>query len=98
LAAVRTLAATAAWAVVAGTADVITGGNYMYLAWRPAHGSLLSVLGPWPWYVAGALGAGAVLLAVVEVVTRLLWRLTSNRRDPAEGETGYRDVNPLLRS
>jgi hypothetical integral membrane protein (TIGR02206 family) len=97
-AAVRTLAATVAWAVVAGTADVITGGNYMYLAWKPAHGSLLSVLGPWPWYVAGSLGAGAVLLAIVDVVTRLLWRLTSDRRDPAEGEAGYRDVNSLLRS
>lgn len=71
-AAARTLAATLGWAVVAGMADVITGGNYMYLAWKPAHSSLLSLLGPWPWYIAGALGVAAVLLALVDLVTRLL--------------------------
>jgi hypothetical integral membrane protein (TIGR02206 family) len=97
-AAARTLAATVAWAVVAGTADVITGGNYMYLAWRPAHSSLLSVLGPWPWYIAGALGAGAVLLAIVDAVTRLLWRLSCDRRDRSEAELGQRDVEPIIRS
>jgi hypothetical integral membrane protein (TIGR02206 family) len=80
-AAARTLAVTLAWAVVAGTADVITGGNYMYLASKPAHSSLLSVLGPWPWYIAGALGSGAVLLAIVDVVTRIIWR----RSEPEGG-------------
>ncbi len=94
-AAARTLAATVAWAVVASTADVITGGNYMYLAWKPAHGSLLSLLGPWPWYIAGALAVGAVLLAVVDGVTRLLWRLDARRR---VGAYSYQDVKPLIRS
>jgi hypothetical integral membrane protein (TIGR02206 family) len=97
-AAARTLAATVTWAVVAGTADVITGGNYMYLASKPAHSSLLSVLGPWPWYVAGALGAGAVLLAIVDGVTRLLWRLSSDRRCRSEGEIGRRNAEPIIRS
>jgi hypothetical integral membrane protein (TIGR02206 family) len=94
-AAARTLGATLAWAVVAGTADVITGGNYMYLAWKPVHSSLLSVLGPWPWYIAGALGVGAVLLAVVDVVTRLLWRLDARGR---VGDHGYGDAKQLIRS
>lgn len=74
-AAARTLAVTVGWAAVAGLGDVVTGGNYMYLAWKPVHSSLLSLLGPWPWYIAGALGVGAVLLALVDLVTRLLWRL-----------------------
>jgi uncharacterized membrane protein YwaF len=77
--------------VVAGTADLITGGNYMYLAWKPAHGSLLSLLGPWPWYIGGALGVGAALLAIVEVVTRLLWRVGGTSRYRC------RDSDPGLR-
>jgi hypothetical integral membrane protein (TIGR02206 family) len=75
----RTFAATLAWACVAGLADVITGGNYMYLAWKPAHNSLLSLFGPWPWYIAGGTAVGLVLLGVVRVVTTGLIRLS----DPA---------------
>lgn len=74
-AAARTLLATLAWAAVAGTADVITGGNYMYLAWKPTHSTLLSVLGPWPWYIAAAIGVAIVMLGLVDFLTRLLIRL-----------------------
>jgi len=63
-----TWGATLSWAAVAGLADVITGGNYMYLAWKPAHGSLLSYLGPWPWYIAGAAAVGLAMLWLVEGV------------------------------
>jgi hypothetical integral membrane protein (TIGR02206 family) len=65
----RAFGATLAWACVAGLADVITGGNYMYLAWKPAHGSLLSVLGPWPWYIAGAAAIGLAMLWLLKEVT-----------------------------
>lgn len=68
----RVFAATLAWAAVAGTADAITGGNYMYLAWKPSHASLLSVLGPWPYYIAGAAGVALAMLWLVEGATRLL--------------------------
>ncbi len=79
----RTLAATLAWAVVAGTADAITGGNYMYLAWKPTHGSLLSVLGPWPWYIAATIAIAIVMLALVELITRpLLGRIDTDRPPP----------------
>jgi hypothetical integral membrane protein (TIGR02206 family) len=73
-AALRTLGATLAWAAVAGIADIITGGNYMYLAWKPTHGSLLSVMGPWPWYIVAAIGVAALLLGVVDAITRFCWR------------------------
>ncbi|MGH2874924.1 MAG: TIGR02206 family membrane protein, partial [Solirubrobacteraceae bacterium] len=38
------------WATLAGIADAISGANYMYLRFRPPHGSLLSAFGHWPWY------------------------------------------------
>jgi uncharacterized membrane protein YwaF len=65
-------AATLAWAAVAGTADVITGGNYMYLAWKPTHASLLRVMGPWPWYIAVGAGVALALLMVVQLITNVL--------------------------
>jgi hypothetical integral membrane protein (TIGR02206 family) len=62
-----TLAYTAAIAVV----DVVTGGNYMYLRRRPAESSLLSVLGPWPWYILGAAGVALVLFWLLYLPFRL---------------------------
>jgi hypothetical integral membrane protein (TIGR02206 family) len=73
----RTFAATLTWAAVAGLGDVITGGNYMYLAWKPTHSSLLSVLGPWPWYIASSIGVALVMLWLVELVSRPLLRLVA---------------------
>lgn len=34
-----------------GLINAITGGNYMFIARKPADPSLLDLLGPWPWYV-----------------------------------------------
>ena len=61
---------TLAWTVIAGTVDVITGGNYMYLRTRPVHNSLLSVMGPWPWYIVGGTALGLGLLLVVDWLAR----------------------------
>jgi hypothetical integral membrane protein (TIGR02206 family) len=60
----RVFLITIAFAAVAGLADVLTNGNYMYLRVKPAAGSLLNVMGPWPWYIA----SGA-LLAIVFLAT-----------------------------
>jgi len=38
----------------------------MYLAAVPTHGSLLSVLGPWPWYILSATGVAFVLLLILD--------------------------------
>jgi hypothetical integral membrane protein (TIGR02206 family) len=45
---------TNAVAVVAGVVCWLTGGNYMFLREPPPTGSLLDLLGPWPWYLAAA--------------------------------------------
>jgi hypothetical integral membrane protein (TIGR02206 family) len=46
-----TLAATAVWAVSVYVFNEIADTNYGYLNHKPSSTSLLSVLGPWPWYV-----------------------------------------------
>ncbi len=79
----RVFAATLAVAAAAGTADAITGGNYMYLHQKPVHGSLLNVLGPWPWYIAGAAGVGLAMLLVLQLATDWLRRLDAAAERPA---------------
>jgi hypothetical integral membrane protein (TIGR02206 family) len=65
----RVYGVTLAWTAVAGLGDVLTGGNYMYLRAKPVHSSLLSVLGPWPWYIASAAALGLVMLYVLNAIT-----------------------------
>ena len=61
----RVYALTAAFACAAAAGTVATGGNYMFLRRKPSDGSLLDVMGPWPWYVAaGALLALALFLVL----------------------------------
>jgi hypothetical integral membrane protein (TIGR02206 family) len=61
----RVFVATATFAVVAGLADLLTGGNYMFLREKPEAASLLDVMGPWPWYIlTGALLAIAMFAAL----------------------------------
>jgi hypothetical integral membrane protein (TIGR02206 family) len=55
---------TVAFAVLVGLIDLATGGNYMYLRQVPAGGTLLSLMGPWPWYIL----VGAVVTLVVLVI------------------------------
>jgi hypothetical integral membrane protein (TIGR02206 family) len=75
----RVLAITAIYTGFVGLVDWITGGDYMYLAREPAHTSLLSVLGPWPWYVASAAGVAVVLFLALDAP----FRLTPTRIDRA---------------
>jgi hypothetical integral membrane protein (TIGR02206 family) len=58
----RVFLAGNAWALAVGAFDLAFGTNYMYLREKPAAGSLLDLLGPWPWYV---LAGDAVALLVM---------------------------------
>jgi hypothetical integral membrane protein (TIGR02206 family) len=58
----RVFGITAAFAACAALGTVITGGNYMFLRRKPAHGSLLDAMGPWPLYLLVAAAVGLVLL------------------------------------
>jgi hypothetical integral membrane protein (TIGR02206 family) len=55
---------TLTFAGLVAVIDLATGGNYMYLRQVPVSGTLLSVMGPWPWYIV----TGAVLTLVVLVI------------------------------
>jgi hypothetical integral membrane protein (TIGR02206 family) len=66
----RMFLATAAWASVAAAANVVTGGNYMFLRERPDTASLLDYMGPWPWYILGAAPLAVALFALLDLPFR----------------------------
>lgn len=62
---VRVFAITVAFTAVVGVVDALVNANYMYLRHVPGAGSLLSFMGPWPWYIlTGALLAGLLLMGL----------------------------------
>jgi hypothetical integral membrane protein (TIGR02206 family) len=62
---------TLGFAVLVGLLDLATGGNYMYLRQAPASGSLLNLMGPWPWYIAAGAVLTLVALAILDAPFRL---------------------------
>jgi len=75
----RIFVLTVVFAIVVGLIDLVTGGNYMYLRQVPASGSLLDLMGPWPWYIA----TGALLTLVVLAILNAPFRLSRLRRHDA---------------
>lgn len=49
------------YAAAVGTFDRLSGANYMYLMRKPAAGSPLDVMGPWPWYLLSGVAAALAL-------------------------------------
>lgn len=62
-----TVAVTACWAAAMLVLNAIIGTNYGFLSAKPSTGSILDLLGPWPWYlipeVALILGVWALMTA-----------------------------------
>jgi hypothetical integral membrane protein (TIGR02206 family) len=61
--------ATLAVAAVAAVANLVTGGNYMFLRQKP-DSSLLDLMGPWPLYIVSAGALGLALFAMLDAPFR----------------------------
>ena len=81
----RVLLVSVAWTAVVGGVDALTGGNYMFLRRRPGEWTLLSVLGPWPWYLVGATALAFVLFTVLDLPFRLARRRARSEHHPPRG-------------
>jgi hypothetical integral membrane protein (TIGR02206 family) len=57
--------ATIVWGVVMFGFNEVAGTNYGFLNAKPEAGSLLDVLGPWPWYLLSEAVLGAVVWASI---------------------------------
>jgi hypothetical integral membrane protein (TIGR02206 family) len=68
----RVYVATLAFALLAAAGTLLTGGNYMYLRRKPAHASLLDVMGAWPVYILVAAALGLLLLLALAACARLI--------------------------
>jgi hypothetical integral membrane protein (TIGR02206 family) len=64
----RAYAITAGFAAVAAIATLLTGGNYMFLRHKPAGGSLLDLMGPWPVYIVVGAVVGLAMFLVLAAV------------------------------
>jgi uncharacterized membrane protein YwaF len=70
----RAYRVTLGFVVIPAVADILTGGNYMYMRAKPEHNSLLSLMGPWPWYIGETAAVAAVMFLVLQLLADWLRR------------------------
>jgi hypothetical integral membrane protein (TIGR02206 family) len=66
----RVYAITLAFTALPAIGDLLSGGNYMYLRDKPAHSSLLSLMGRWPWYIVETAALAFLMLVCVAGLAR----------------------------
>jgi hypothetical integral membrane protein (TIGR02206 family) len=79
----RVLVLTNAYALVVGLVNLATGANFLYLCEKPAAGSLLDWLGPWPVYILGAEVVALLFFLALDAPFRLRYS-SSLRSQPKE--------------
>ena len=79
-AALRVFGITGALLVFDALADLVTGGNYLYLRHTPGVHSLLDLFGPWPWYVLGASVVALAAFILLDLPFTIGRRLDRGRR------------------
>jgi hypothetical integral membrane protein (TIGR02206 family) len=67
----RIFVLTLGFAAAVALVDVVTGGNYLYLRHIPPGGSLLNLMGPWPWYVVTGVVLALVFLLILDAPFRV---------------------------
>lgn len=78
----RTIAATLVWLVVVFIVNALLGTNYGFVNSKPSTGSILDLLGPWPWYL---LVESALVLAVWALLTWPWVRRPANEPSSVSG-------------
>jgi len=80
----RAVLVSNAYLLVAGLANWLTGGNYVYIARRPEFPTLIDYLGPWPWYIIPLqlIGVAAFVLVYLPWAIRD-WASARRRAVPA---------------
>lgn len=78
----RVVLVTNTYLLFVGIVNFYTGGNYMFVAHKPAFPSLIDYLGPWPWYILILQLIGVVLF----VLCYLPFALSDRRRRRAAQE------------
>jgi len=68
----RVFALTVVFAALAEAGNLLTGGNYMFLREKPSSGSLLDLMGPWPWYILGAAALALAMFLALQALARAL--------------------------
>lgn len=58
------------YAAVAAMLNVLLGSNYGFLCHKPPTGSLLDMLGPWPWYVGSLVLVALVFFTALDLPFR----------------------------
>jgi len=66
----RVYAITIAFAGLAAVGTLLTRGNYMFLRRKPAHGSVLDLMGPWPVYIVLGAALGLVMFLALDALAR----------------------------
>lgn len=79
----RAVLLTNLFMLVAGAANWLTGGNYMFIARRPEFPSLIDYLGPWPWYILALEALGILAFTLVYLPYALADWLRSRSANPA---------------
>ena len=63
----RVVALTLVLVVLDAGANLLTGGNYMYLRHTPAVPNLLDLMGPWPLYIVAAAGLAVAIFVALDL-------------------------------
>jgi len=55
-----------------GVINWLIKSNYFFIAHKPDSASVLDIMGPWPWYLLGMIGMGALMFTVVYLPSAFL--------------------------
>ena len=88
----RTLIITNLYGILILFVNRLTGGNYLFLSSKPAGGSLLDLLGQWPWYLL-SLEAVALILFTLLYLPFTIGRDRSGRTGIGKGSSGSTGIS-----